>query len=1210
MDATKRSQPHPIVEEAFTKFEALVGANDARLFKATTLADVREAARIIERDQSQRRCLRNMRRIEPLFDALQLLGGAIETLCQGTPYLCFIWAPIKLLLQIADEYTNAFDQLLDAYRQIAQNLPRLGRFGAAFKDQDDFQAVLAEIYSDILEFHSHAYKYLRRGGWKCLFDASWNSFSRRFNAILQRLARGRDLIDKEAQGFAILEAKAFRQQVLEEIERTEQERQDWQLRDTFAWLDLKGQDREQNDLFECRSRARNPGTCAWILENSAVRSWLDPEDSRPQLWLRGKPGSGKTTLATFLYENAPIPPNATMLYCLCSYGFARSEVSVCGLVFRSLIAQLIRKDRSLLPHVYDNHVKTGNVPSATKSKDLLKDLLRACGPTFLILDGVDECDGSHQRQLLSDLRAFFLPNKNTDEGHLPIKILICSRETKETMCHLKRVPQVLLTKERVKVSKDISLFAKESLSPLRGRFSGPVVDEIEESVVEKADGMFLWVQLVLDMLFDQHSVEDLRQTLDELPSELPGVYASILKRLHGACNWQQKADLQHILGLLAFSYRALKVHELCDLVVFRKRDSLNDNTKLQKSILDICKPLLEEHEDHTVRFVHFSAREYAFSHLEYTVMLIFARYLLHEHSGPYLDRQQIHLSFTQSCIRYLITCQPFTVQPLALGTRADIVKGFHDIFPYVDQFWTMHLTESFRAVSDSLPEEHVHSRQKIQHLLLTLLRVFQTYGPDQLNEEHYGYGGSERGALPLKVLTLGDLPEPILRHIDFKKRFKTRHADANPTTVWVKASTAQDISKDPISLSFAFSRFQEEFEALLAHESTDLGIKIGVGLAEILDFKSRHSSGAYLCRWRGCVSALTGFSSAAERSTHEMSHEERFRCHDLACDFSVRGFTSKAALRKHVERYHTVLGDIVLPPFPGNRSSTKATSYNGYPPRAKLTGPASLTYEVPNTNKDSRDSSDSVHPWSGRILAESLGMDSAPLATSAPILDYTPLVSPSLLPYASSQNELPDSSLQTPSVPIPNGTRLPVPGPLQNPSVSIPDYKAVPGSLLPSQYYPLLTRPGRSSPPPMLPSSRSGSPVAPNALNLASIVPPLRDHTPDPDFTLFDDLGENSAKHWLTMPPDETEAIMGQGLGGIGSMGSQLDVDASLNRDWSPGEFHDDATYLDYMKRKYRPKPLDDAPRLHSMKLFPEGPMKKSIGGLPRAPSNLANLLN
>lgn len=88
---TIQAQSHPIIENAFTKFETLIHSSDARFFKSTTLADVRDAARIIERDQAQRRCLRNLRRIEPLLQTLEKFGGAIETLCQGTPYLCYIW---------------------------------------------------------------------------------------------------------------------------------------------------------------------------------------------------------------------------------------------------------------------------------------------------------------------------------------------------------------------------------------------------------------------------------------------------------------------------------------------------------------------------------------------------------------------------------------------------------------------------------------------------------------------------------------------------------------------------------------------------------------------------------------------------------------------------------------------------------------------------------------------------------------------------------------------------------------------------------------------------------------------------------------------------------------------------------------------------------------------------------------------------------------
>ncbi|KIW10370.1 hypothetical protein PV08_11332 [Exophiala spinifera] len=901
MMAFVQGQPHPLIKEAFTKFEALVGVNDARLFKSTILANVREAAQIIERDQSQRRCLRNMRRIEPLFDALQKLAGPMETLCSGTPYLCFIWAPIKLVLHIVDEYTNAFDQLLDAYREIAQNLPRCDRLGTAFCDQDGFQAVLAEIYSDILEFHTYSYQYLRRGGWKSLFDASWKSFSRRFNSILQRLARGRDLIDKEAQSFAILEAKEFRQQVLEKIERFEHDRHDWQLRDTLSWLDLKGQDREQDDLFECRSSARKPGTCEWILQNPKVRCWLDPEDCRSQLWLRGKPGSGKTTLVTFLYDNAPIPPNSFILYCLCSYGFARSEANVCGLVFRSLLAQLVRKQRSLLSHVYYNFVNTGVVLSASKARDLLKSLLQASGPAFLMIDGLDECEGIHQRQLLSDMRQLLVSTKPISENEVPIKILICSRETKDVGGSLKKVPQLFLTEEKDKVSKDIAEFAKDGLSPLKERFDATVVAELEQDVVEKADGMFLWVQLVLQMLLEQHSVRDLRNAVEEMPTDLPGVYASILNRIQKACNEEQKNRLKHIFGWLAFSYRPLKVHELCDLVVFQKKHVLlDDNTKLRASVLEMCKPLLEEHGDHSVTLVHFSTREY----------------FLHEYSGPYLPRQQIHLSITQACIRYLMTCQPFTSESLTGQTRTEIVKGFHDIYPYVNQFWANHLVECFRDVPTIVSDEDSRAKKEVYSLLIALLQSFQVDGQDQSNEA----GDNPTTTLThTRILALEDLPSPILQVLDLKKGKNAKGEALSLNRVLTKRPPRQAILEDPVSLNAAFSCFQNSFEALLTDQPSDLANELGVSLTEIIEFKTRHSYAAYLCRKRGCVRASVGFQSPEERSKHETCHDEKFRCPEPACDFSVRGFPSRSGLQRHYKTYHRNPDDIVLPPFPSSR---------------------------------------------------------------------------------------------------------------------------------------------------------------------------------------------------------------------------------------------------------------------------------------------------
>jgi hypothetical protein len=473
---------------AFENLDNELQPSDARLFRSTKLEDVRVAAKIIEQGQEQRGCLRNLRRIEPLFLALGKFGAAIDVLCQGTPYLCFIWAPIKLLLQIADEYTDGFNKLVNAYSQIAKCLPRIDRFAAVFSNQADFQSVLADIYEDILEFHRHAYKFLRRSGWKHLFEASWRSFDGRFNAILQKLTRNQDLVDREATSFDILESKSFRQRLLEDIEKREAERREWQLRDTLTWLDLKGQDREQQELFERRSDAREKGTCQWILTHPTIDLWLDPDDHRVFFWLRGKPGSGKTTLATYLVEEVTPPPASQVLYYLCSYGLGRSEKNPCGLTFRSLIAQLLRKHPDLLPYIYDNYTRVGAIPSLAKARELFKNLLDFSERVFLVLDGIDEFEGPDQKQILQELSTLAAQTRNPS---LPnIKILVCSRETREIIRKIGQHVQISLSDENQSVSRDIASFTRSSLSELRSRFDDEVVEAIGRDVVQKADGVY------------------------------------------------------------------------------------------------------------------------------------------------------------------------------------------------------------------------------------------------------------------------------------------------------------------------------------------------------------------------------------------------------------------------------------------------------------------------------------------------------------------------------------------------------------------------------------------------------------------------------------------------------------------------------------------------------------------------------------------------
>jgi hypothetical protein len=188
-------------QESFDAFERTVkkhSATDDRDFSDTTLRDVREAAVQIERQLAARQTLRNMKRLEPLLDALEAYSKVIGVLCNGTPFVSWVWVCLALRIiqhianvclhyegayqiddegkhslpfgdtanhsKLATDNLGAFEKLMKAYSQIAELLPRLNQLSDALRDKSDFQQVLAMVYSDILEFHRHAYKFFRRNG--------------------------------------------------------------------------------------------------------------------------------------------------------------------------------------------------------------------------------------------------------------------------------------------------------------------------------------------------------------------------------------------------------------------------------------------------------------------------------------------------------------------------------------------------------------------------------------------------------------------------------------------------------------------------------------------------------------------------------------------------------------------------------------------------------------------------------------------------------------------------------------------------------------------------------------------------------------------------------------------------------------------------------------------------------------------------------------
>lgn len=199
-EAAKRT-----IREAFEDLEAAVSPADSHEFGSATLESVRQAALDIENQLGSRSSLRNMRRLEPFFSGLQHYSATIEVLCNGTPYLPWIWAPIKLILkvsrgrrdmlqlvqeqtkretrsnmpmyslQVAADYVEAIERIIKAYSRIGESLKRFRVLDATFSQNASFQQTLAVFYADILRFHKQAYTFVRRSCKWCRIAAPGSS---------------------------------------------------------------------------------------------------------------------------------------------------------------------------------------------------------------------------------------------------------------------------------------------------------------------------------------------------------------------------------------------------------------------------------------------------------------------------------------------------------------------------------------------------------------------------------------------------------------------------------------------------------------------------------------------------------------------------------------------------------------------------------------------------------------------------------------------------------------------------------------------------------------------------------------------------------------------------------------------------------------------------------------------------------------------------
>ncbi|KAL2816622.1 hypothetical protein BDW59DRAFT_166267 [Aspergillus cavernicola] len=283
----------------------------------------------------------------------------------------------------------------------------------------------------------------------------------------------------------------------------------------------------------------HPNTCEWILDQEKYIDWLDQE--RGLLWIKGKPGAGKSTIMSFLYRTLKDQPLEGIVLEFFFTGRG-TELQRTPLGFlRSLLNQLYRQDMSIrenLRKVYEDKCNTfgDNAFGTSKQKwtwkqqeleDLLERAIIASAEHQLVTVFVDALDEAGRDSAAQLVQFFHRINSSLAREAASGKICISCRHYPV----VSSMPESEIWVENHNQS-DIASFIYDSMQHDQ-LWSDDEWQHLEETLTDSAGGIFQWARLVTPhvqrQLSDGESIHNVRLRLGRVPDELGSVYEYILK---------------------------------------------------------------------------------------------------------------------------------------------------------------------------------------------------------------------------------------------------------------------------------------------------------------------------------------------------------------------------------------------------------------------------------------------------------------------------------------------------------------------------------------------------------------------------------------------------------------------------------------------------------------------------------------------------------
>lgn len=471
-----------------------------------------------------------------------------------------------------------------------------------------------------------------------------------------------------------------------------------------------------------------PDTCEWFLRHSIFNFWCDDGklvEHHGFLWLKGKPGSGKSTIMkeTLIWTQKAWPDQTIIAYFFNARSPDALSKSSLGL-YRTLAHQLIRHVPEALDiymQVFDQS-ESRDGPAKYQSKELqnlLMEIFVRCSisRTTLFIDALDEdADDDDVRDMIGFLE--ILTARVFKAGRV-LRVCLSSRHYPHITI---RTSLSMILEHQPDHVTDIETYIHSKL--LCGTEASTEI--VRRKILEKAGGIFLWVVLVTAMLnraFDQgKTTKFMLQKLESIPSDLNDVFTQILFR-----DLEDAEETVTLFRWIMFAKTPLHPLLLYQAVQFTCHDDMVldpvDSGVIGRYIINCSHGLVEITRAGRVQvqFIHETVREYLKSNSE------LGNIISGQNGRMTFDPNACHARIAEFCLQY-------TIKSEQQITRDVISK---DLRRYSAEFWLLHLHEKRDICSPTVLDNLYRVLVYHRHLMIWLQDTVLYDLPRQISPFHF-----------------------------------------------------------------------------------------------------------------------------------------------------------------------------------------------------------------------------------------------------------------------------------------------------------------------------------------------------------------------------------------------------------------------------------------------------------------------------------------